>query len=117
TWCPPETNTAKDTKLCNDRPKPRKRPRIHAAFGNFRNTCGVAGELLRWLSRLRSRRLGGCRLRCRRLRCRASRGWSRHAGPRVIEIDHRLGDVSAFAIPQDRALRPWVRSIHNHGEA
>src|SRR5579864_1417673 len=98
----------------------KKRPRFHAACGNFLNAKGVE-RLLFWtrLGRLRRRGLRGRRFRSRRLwRGAGSRcGWSRNARLHVVSVDHCLGDVHRLAPPQHVALRPRLGSVHDDSEA
>src|SRR3984957_9612719 len=97
-----------------------KRPRLHAAVWNFSDTRGVLVLAFQYLL-FGCRGLGSSRagrgLRGRRLGSCATGRRGGYARLRVVNIDHRLGDVASAARHQNRALRPGLGSVDDHAEA
>jgi len=108
-WCPPKDVAAKDTGRGVSRPTiaaEMRKKKGHARRGLWEPSrhARCREKLLGgWRGWLRSRWPGGCRLAGRARSCRG--GYARLG---VIEIHHGLGDISLVAIPEQRALRPWV---------
>src|SRR5580692_584925 len=118
-WCPPERNAvvSKDTgTVFRGACLKKKRPRGTRPFRELYRHTRCRLKLLRrfaslWSSWLRGGGLGSCRTSRR-----SGSGRGRYTRLRVIELHHGFCDVTAVAVPQDRALRPGIRGVDNHGK-